>query len=480
MVQPFTVMKAGCMQLQPAFSTVTSTNKRKIMKKNAVYGFTVFLFVLAAVGIFFKYKHDETVRENRVYPVLERKGAAASSDEFKAVQSRSTALLNTIRTKPGDIKTNIALASLYIQEGRASGNYLYYDQAAMKYVNAALAKEPGNFDALSLKALLMMSQHHFAEGLQIAEQAKNINPYNAFIYGLIIDGNVEMGNYTAAIENADKMVSIRPDIRSYSRISYLREIHGDYPGAIEAMKMAVTAGLPGDEGTEWSRIQLAHLYENTGDLKSAEMNYTIALENRPAYAYALSGLARIATANKDYQKAIGLYLQADSLVNDFTIKEELSDMYTMTGDKEKASALAQTVVDGMNAAAAKEKKNDSSGHYSDREMAYAFLKTGATGKALEHALLEYNRRPQNIDVNETMAWVYYSKGEYAKALPYAKTALKTNSMNPVLLCRTGLVYAKNGDAATAAKLLKAGLQANPNIAASLKTMSEQALKLLEP
>ena len=278
---------------------------------------------------------------------------------------------------------------------------MYYDQAALKYVNAVLAKDPKNFEALSMKALLMLSQHHFAEGLQLAEAAKTINPYNAFIYGLIIDGNVEMGNYKAAVENADKMVSIRPDIRSYSRISYLREIYGDYPGAIDAMKMAVEAGVPGDEGTEWSRIQLGRLYENTGDMKAAEMHYTIALQNRPAYAYALAGLARIAVASKNYNAAIHYYSQADSLVNDYSIKEELADLYKATGANETAAALANSVINGMNDAAANEKRDDSSGHYSDRELAYAYLKTNQYDKALEHALLEYNRRPDNIDVNET-------------------------------------------------------------------------------
>ena len=448
------------------------------MKKNAIYGFTIFLFLLAACGIFFKYKHDETKKENRVFPVLARKGAASETPEFKSVQARAAALLNTVQSKPNDTKTNIALATLYVQEARASGNYMYYDQAALKYVNAVLKTAPDNFDALSIKALLMLSQHHFAEGLKIAEQAKNINPYNAFIYGLIIDGNVEMGNYSAAVDNADKMVSIRPDIRSYSRISYLREIHGDYPGAIEAMKMAVSAGLPGDEGTEWSRIQLGHLYENTGDMKNAEMYYTIALDNRPAYAYALAGLARVAACSKNYEKAIHYYLQADSLVNDFTIKEELSDAYKAAGEKEKAASIASAVINGMNAAAANEKKDDSSGHYSDRELAYAYLKVNQYDKALDHALLEYNRRPENIDVNETLAWVYYSKADYAKALAFAKTALKTNSQNPTLLCRMGLIYYKNGDKATAAKLLKAALAANPNINLELKTESQHVLASL--
>ena len=127
-------------------------------------------------------------------------------------------------------------------------------------------------------------------GLAIAEKAQKINPYNALIYGILVDGNVEMGNYKAAVENSDKMDSIRPDIRSYSRISYLREIYGDYPGAIEAMKLAVGAGGAGDEPTEWTRIQLARLYENTGDLKNAEMHYMIALDERPGYPYATAGL----------------------------------------------------------------------------------------------------------------------------------------------------------------------------------------------
>src|SRR5436190_1168308 len=96
--------------------------------------------------------------------------------------------------------------------------------------------------------------------------------------------------------------------------------------------------------------------------------------------------------------------------------------------------------------------NENIGHYADRELAYAYLKVNENDKALEHALLEYNRRPDNIDVNETVAWVYYRKGEYDKALPYIKTALKTNSKNPVLLSRAALIYFKTGDKTMAKSL----------------------------
>ena len=113
---------------------------------------------------------------------------------------------------------------------------MYYDMAAMQQVNAVLEKEPSNFHALTYKALIYLSQHHFADGLKTALEAKKINPYNAFVYGLLVDACVETGDYTAAVEYSDKMISIRPDIRSYSRISYLREIHGDYKVLLKPCK----------------------------------------------------------------------------------------------------------------------------------------------------------------------------------------------------------------------------------------------------
>ena len=180
-----------------------------------------------------------------------------------------------------------------MKEGRVTGNHLYYDKAAMKCVNDVLQMEENNFEALSLKSIIFLSEHHFAEALATAQKAVSINPYNAFVYGSLVDAYVEMGDYKAAIENLEKMISIRPDLRSYARVSYLREIHGDYPGAIEAMRLAVEAGSPGDETTAWTRIQLGQLYEKNADFKMADMHYRLALHERPNYAYALSGLEEL-------------------------------------------------------------------------------------------------------------------------------------------------------------------------------------------
>jgi tetratricopeptide (TPR) repeat protein len=325
-----------------------------------------------------------------------------------------------------------------------------------------------NFEALTYKSLIYLSQHHFADGLALAEKAQKLNPFNAFIYGLLVDGNVEMGHYDSALANADRMESVRPDIRSYARIAYLREIYGDYPGAIEAMKMAVNAGGQGDETTEWTRIQLGRLYEKTGDLKNAEMNYMVALTDRPDYPYALTGMARIAVAAKDYSMAINFYRKADSIINDCSIQEEWADVYRLAGQTARADSLTNLVITKLNKDEQSGQNDESIGHYADRELAYAYLKVNNYEKALEHALLEYNRRPDNLDVNETLAWIYYCKKQYADALPYLQASMKTHSENPVLLCRAGLIYAKSGKPNEARAFLQKARLTDPDMVALLR------------
>jgi tetratricopeptide (TPR) repeat protein len=448
------------------------------MKKRYLYLGTLVFFVLAAGFIVVKYKKGEKAKAASFYPLHERKGTLAGSEEQKQSKEQFDKLMKIIGTNPDDTKSRVSLAALYLQEARVTGEYKYYDMAAMKYVNEVLAIEPNNFEALTFKAMLYLSQHHFADGLKMAQKAGEANPYNAFVHGIITDGNVEMGNYKAAIESADKMISIRPDIRSYSRVSYLREIHGDYPGAIDAMKMAVDAGQSGDESTEWARVQLGHLYENTGDWKRAEMNYLISLENRPGYGYAILGLARIAKMKKEYPKAIAYCLQADSLVNDYSFKEQLADIYVLAGQKDKANEINNWLINAMSEDAKAGEKDDNIGHYADRELAHVYIKTGDYDNALKHALAEYNRRPDNIDVNETMAWVYYHKEEYDKALPFIETALKTNSKNPTLLCRAGLIYAKAGNNVKAKEMLAPLLENDSNIDELLKAEAVNAFKSL--
>ena len=403
-------------------------------------------WILVFAGLFFMtaiysgYSFFSRPKEKGVVvsSLMPRTTLLAQGADWRLTQAKQIRLANKISENPKDIKSLLTLSSLYMQEGRITGNFSYYNAAAMKVIEEVLQLDSQNFEGLTFRSMILLSQHRFKEGLEVATRIKEKYPHNAFTYGLIVDANVELGDYSAAIDAADKMVSIRPDLRSYSRIAYLREIHGDIPGAIEAMKMAITAGAPGDENTEWCRIQLAKLYEQAGNLDLAKLEYTIADKNRDNYAYAKAGLARIAAVEKNYAKALSLYMKADSLVPDHLFKEGMIEVFEWMGRTNEKEKLAQEILTYMKS------MNNSSGQNEDHEMAHAYMGVGDYKNALHYALLEYNRRPNNIEMNETVARVYVMQEEFGKALPYINTALRTNCKNPELLSLASLIYNKTG------------------------------------
>ncbi|UOG74253.1 tetratricopeptide repeat protein [Hymenobacter tibetensis] len=424
----------------------------------------------AAVAALFLFRKPE-----RIPQLKERHGDLAMGGEWVNTQSAVAGLLAKLRTNPEDAKAQLLLAQAYMQEARVTGDHAYYDMAAMELLNSVLRKEPENFEALCCKASLSLTQHHFSEGLALAEEAVKLNPSNAFVYGLLCDANVELGLYPEAVRMADKMNTLRPDLRAYARVSYLREIYGDLPGAIEAMNMAAKAGFPGLEQTEWARIQLGHLYENTGDLQQAEQQYKQSLVERPGYSYALAGLGRVEKARRNYSAAITYFQKARATVKDYAFADELTDLYRLNNEPDKAQEMAREAIAMLADDAKEADDNELMGHYADRELAYAYLKTKELDKALEHAKIEYERRPDNIDVEETLAWVHYKRGEYAEAAKQMQRARRMKTKTPTLLCRAGLIATKTGRVAEGQALIREALALNPYLSLDL---ADEGKKLL--
>src|SRR5205807_8990054 len=83
-----------------------------------------------------------------------------------------------------------------------------------------------------------------------------LGPARPTAYGVLVDALVELGRYDEATAAAQVMTDMRPDLSSYSRISYLRELHGDTNGAMAAMRLAIQAGPLRSEATAWCDVQL--------------------------------------------------------------------------------------------------------------------------------------------------------------------------------------------------------------------------------
>jgi tetratricopeptide (TPR) repeat protein len=435
------------------------------MKKKYSYiilvAFTAIFFIV--ILVFSKKPSD------KIPTFKERVGSIAVGAEWLNSKKAMEGLLANIAQNPKDTKSMIALTEAYIQEARTTGEYAYYDKASLELLDKVLKNDPQNFDALTLKALIFLSQHHFADALDVAKQAQAINPYNAFIYGELVDANLELGRYDEAVKMADKMVSVRPDLRSYARVSYLREIYGDMPGAISAIKLAVSAGYPGLEQTEWARMIQEHLYEMEGKLDSATLMCKRALEERPDYPFAIAGLGRIEEAKGNYAQAITYMEKAKGMIIEYSFKDALTDLYRLNNETSKGEQSAQEVIDELGGNLGDESQSIH-GHYADKELAYAYLKTSPPDldKALKHALIEYDRRPDNIDVCQAVAWVRYKRGEFKQADTLIDKALRTNSRNPVLLCQAGLIKVRAGDREKGGALIKTALEQDPYLDINLR------------
>lgn len=364
--------------------------------------------------------------------LLDRPEALRNGKEWDNVQNFYGAQVSELRRAPGNPESRIKLAELFIQEARVTGEHPHYYPAALKMLEPVI-KELENmtnptprqkdqlFRALSHRAGVELSLHDFAKALQTAERAAALNPYNAYIYGCLVDANVEMGNYARAVEYCDKMVSIRPDLRSYSRVSYLREIHGDLPGAIEAMDMAVKAGYPGYEQTEWARLQSGRLFERKGDLAAAEKHYQTCLAVRENYPFAMAALAGIEEKRGNYTKAETLLKQAADIIPELGFYIDLVKIYQKTGRETEAQPLIQEIQDMMAGDIA-------AGHNMSLEAGRFHLEvTKNLEKALQFAREEYQKRPANRDVNHLLADIYLAQGNDKQAKEHLQKTMAPGS-----------------------------------------------------
>lgn len=366
----------------------------------------------------------------------------------------------------------LRMAEVFVQEARVTGNFGKFYKSAhylLDHILESDVNQDQKFQALSLKATVLLSEHKFAKAKTVAESAVKISPYNAGIYGALVDANVELGNYEEAVEMADRMVQIRPDLRSYSRVSYLREIHGDVDGAIEAMDMAVKSGLPGQEQTAWSRVTLAKLYESKGDLSSAEMHYSIALSNRPNYPFALAGLGRIEWKKGNLEIAEKKYLEAISFMPNAGFYEELALLSKQQGSKEQTKKYYQLTLKEMGGGHGHSHAHSGSHSHKDHghshevglEMGRLLLEFNSSmKKAKKNAEHEKNLRPNNIEVNQLLAAVYYYEGNIDEAAKYIELANATQSKNSELMNLNGLILLKQGDK-SGKDLIKKSFEMNP-------------------
>lgn len=431
------------------------------MKKN---NYSLYIFSLAAllsasafVSSCGSQEKEETevvaAKQGFQIPQLLEREQNLSYDEFLKIKEK----FNKLSYEAGNPETRneslIKLSEIYIYEARVTGEHPYYYNAALTTLNETLKDTTRltadqHFTALFYKSTVQLSQHKFNDALATGNKALALNNVNSGIYGVLVDANVEIGNYADAVKNCDKMISLRPDLRSYSRISYLREIYGDMKGSIASMEQAIEAGAPYSEYKCWTIVTMGKLLENHNKLDSAMAYYKFATEERANYPFGIAGMASIEGKRGNYAKADSLYSVALKAVPEISFVMDRAKLYQKQGKKAEADKLIPEIESMF-------REDIESGHNVNMEFAFFLLDFKHDFKqALSVGLKELKLRPNNIDVNRLLAFAYYANGDKANAAKHIKTAMKTNKQEGDLYCISGLI---NNDK----KQIKKGFKIDP-------------------
>jgi tetratricopeptide (TPR) repeat protein len=351
-----------------------------------------------------------------------------------------------------DVEALLTLGLGYYQLARETADPTNYARADEAF-DRALALSPREAEALIGKGTVSLARHDFAGALELGREAVAINPRTARAHGVVGDALNELGRYDEAVEAIQQMVDLRPDLSSYSRVSYLRELHGDLDGAIEAMEQAVTAGGPATENTEYLRTVLGNLWFLAGDLDKAEASYQSSLQRSPGFVYALAGQARVEAARGNLEQAIELLRQATRAVPFPELLIALGETQEAAGRSDDAQATYRLVRDIQGLFRA-------NGVNTDLDVALFEADHGDPATALELARAAYQATP-NVKAADALAWAHYRSGDRAEARRHAEEALRLGSLEPSYRYHAGVIAAAQGDVDSARTWLAESVRRNP-------------------
>jgi tetratricopeptide (TPR) repeat protein len=369
---------------------------------------------------------------------------------------------------PGDVQSLVLLGLAYQQRVRETGDPSFYPRSGAALSRAAHL-DPTNALAATGLAALAASRHRFEQARFLAERARRLAPDSADPLGVLGDALVELGRYRKAFAVFDRMAALRPNLASYSRVSYARELLGDPRGAIAAMRLAVGAGAGTVEPLAWTLVQLGNLYFENGRLGLAARAYREALAHFPGYVHAEAALGKVAAARGRYPEAIRRYQRA--------VERLPLPQYTgALGDVLRAAGREREAEEAFGAVDAIQRLLEANGVRTELETALFDLDHGRrAADALGRARLAYAER-RSIESEDVLAWALYVNGRCNEARAHSARALRLGTRDALKLFHRGMIERCLGERAAERSFLRRALAINPHFSLLYVPVAEGALR----
>jgi tetratricopeptide (TPR) repeat protein len=366
-------------------------------------------------------------------------------------------LRGVLASYPDDGSAYRDLGLAFLQRVRETGDPSLYVNADEAFGRARVLLGD---DPLVLVGIgtLQLARHEFAKALATSDLALKGRSVFPAAQAVKVDALVELGRYDEAVVAVQRMVDERPDLTSFARVSYVRELYGDLQGALDAMKQAETAGANAPENVAFVRVLRGNLQAYLGDRAAAATAYEGALVLFPGYAPAIAAQARLAVAAGDYETAIARFTDAAAIV-------PLPEYVIALGEANEAAGNATAARQSYDLARAETRLFKANGVVVDLELALFEADHGDAAAALNLAQAAYAER-RTIRTADALAWAQLKAGNVAEATRLSGEALRLGTQDPLLLYHAGAIAAAAGDGATARKHLKRALAIDAGFSAT--------------
>ncbi len=319
---------------------------------------------------------------------------------------------------------------------------------AETHLRRFLEARPAHYEARRMLAAVLLSQHRFGEAIAEGNRARAADPRDAWNYGAIGDGYMELGDYDRAFEAFDRMGQLAPGPSAYARTSYALEIKGDLDGALEFMRMAADGTSPNDpESQAWHFSQAGDLLMHLGRIGEARLAFERAAATFPNHPLAIWGLARVKMADGEWSAA-RLLLQGE------LAKAPTPDLAAAIGDLSEALGDHAGATSYFRVAEQIERAALESGPRQPQALAKFLADHDRNIPEAVSLAEEAARSRQDIFTMDVLAAVYLKAGRLADARQASDAALRTGSRDARVLWHAAEIRAAAGEPAAALELLR--------------------------
>ena len=369
-----------------------------------------------------------------------------------STDTQIAALERDVADNSGDAELYAALGNAFLQKVRETGDATFYTRAETAF-RQGLRRNPHDAGTLTGMGALALARHDFQGGLRYGMKAHAEAPRVVRPYGVIVDAQVELGRYGDAARTLQRMVDLKPNLASYSRVSYFRELHGDLNGALEAMRLAVSAGGDAAENLAYVQTLFGNLQFERGRLGDATHAYRLALARYPRYVAAEAGLARVEAAGGRLGAAIRRYRAV-------VARLPLPEHVVALGEAELAAGRGAAARHDLALVTVEQRLLQRNGVNTDTELALFEANHGDPARALALARRSWAAAP-SVRSADALGWALTRAGLPAEGLRWATRALRLGSADPAFLYHAGMSAKAVGRAGLARRLLARSLAHNP-------------------